>query len=152
MLPDFIGVPLQASLEKAREMLLRFGLEEKKMFQPVENLSRGQQQMVSIARSLLSTPKLLLLDEPTTGLDPKSKRQVQDFVREINGNSGITVILTSHDMEEVEKLCGRIAFIREGRIWAVGSSSELRNKASSDSLEDVFLKLTGEEFEDKAVA
>jgi len=138
------GVPAKDALGKAQEMLAIFGLGKDKMNQPTEDLSRGQQQMVSIARSLLSSPNLLLLDEPTTGLDPKSKLQVQDFVVAVRKDHDTTVILTSHDMNEVEKLCGRIAFIREGKIWACGTAGELKSKAGHKTLEDVFLVLTGD--------
>ena len=140
------GVPKSEALEKARGMLKNFGLEEKKMKQSVENLSRGQQQMVSIVRSLLSKPNLLLLDEPTTGLDPKNKKQVQEFILNMRCNHDTTVVLTSHDMDEVEKMCRRIAFIREGKIWACGTSDDLKSKAEQDNLENVFLSLTGEAF------
>jgi len=142
------GVPREEAVEKSEKMLENFGLEKSKFSQPIENLSRGQQQMVSIARSLLSSPNLLLLDEPTTGLDPKSKKMVQDFVLAVRNNNDTTVILTSHDMTEIEKLCKRIAFLKDGKIWGCGTSEELRNKADQQSLEDVFLELTGEEFPD----
>ena len=141
------GISPKDGLEKATQMLLEFGLEEEKITQPVEDLSRGQQQMVSIARSLISDPNLLLLDEPTTGLDPHSKMKVQDFVKKVMKSSDTTVILTSHDMNEVEKLCNSIAFIKDGKIWGQGSAEELKQKAGRKSLEEVFLHLTGVKFD-----
>ena len=91
------------------------------------------QQKVAIARALLSTPILLLLDEPTTGLDPRSKRDVQAFVRELRDGHDTTIVLTTHDMVEAENLCDRIAIMASGKIVA------------QPTLEDVFLELTGKE-------
>jgi len=145
------GVPRKEALAKAQRMLESFGLGKDKMSQPIEELSRGQQQMVSIARSLLSSPNLLLLDEPTTGLDPHSKRSVQNFVLDVREKHDTTVILTSHDMTEVEKLCDRIAFIMAGKIWAVGTAAQLMIQGGQDSLENVFLELTGNDLEEELV-
>lgn len=144
------GVPKKSSLKKAEEIMVDFGLDAKKFDSSVEDLSRGQQQMVSIARSLMSQPRVLLLDEPTTGLDPQSKRKVQKFVKFVCDNEKTTIILTSHDMDEVEKLCERIAFIKDGKIWGQGSAECLKLQAQKTSLEDVFLSLTGEKFEEVA--
>jgi len=140
------GVPVSKAFDKAKVMLKNFGLDPKKMYSPVEDLSRGQQQMVSIARSFLSSPNLLLLDEPTTGLDPKSKKTVQEFILSVKNDHNTSIILTSHDMIEIEKLCERTAFLKDGKIWACGTSNELKIKTGKDNLEDVFLEVTGEEF------
>ncbi|MFP4459936.1 MAG: ABC transporter ATP-binding protein [Candidatus Zixiibacteriota bacterium] len=144
------GVPKRKSLAEAEETLIDFGLDESKFDSSVQDLSRGQQQMVSIARSLMSKPKLLLLDEPTTGLDPQSKRKVQKFISKVSKNERTTIILTSHDMDEVEKLCERIAFIKDGKIWGEGSADDLKQRVKTNSLENVFLSLTGEKFEEVA--
>ena len=145
------GIDRRVSLERARDILEKFGLKNGKMTEPIENLSRGQQQMVSIARSFMSSPNLLLLDEPTTGLDPQSKRNVQEFVVRVREEHDITVILTSHDMNEVEKLCDRIAFIMDGKIWGIGTASELKDIGGHLTLEDVFLELTGKALEEQFV-
>ena len=87
----------------------------------MKQLSRGQQQKVAIARSLLTSPSLLLMDEPTTGLDPRSKREVQGFVRDIRLQSGVTVLLSTHDLEEAERLCDRVVILDRGRILAEGT-------------------------------
>ena len=84
------------------EILTRLGLEKRSIYAPMEEMSRGMQQKVAIARALLSRPKLLLLDEPTTGLDPRSKREVQAVVREMNEQQGTTILLTTHDMLEAD--------------------------------------------------
>jgi ABC-2 type transport system ATP-binding protein len=144
-------VPIEKAKAVAKTTLKTFGLKEEKMNHPVEDLSRGQQQMVSIARSLLSSPNLLLLDEPTTGLDPQSKLMVQNFILGVSNSSDTTIILTSHDMNEVEKLCKKLAFIKDGKIWACSTAEEMKRLAGKHSLEEVFFHLTGEEFpnEDK---
>jgi ABC-2 type transport system ATP-binding protein len=113
-------------------------------------MSRGMQQKVAIARALLSAPILLLLDEPTTGLDPRSKRDVQAFVRELRDSHDTTIVLTTHDMVEAENLCDRIAIMDSGRIVALDTPEGLKNLAGQDNghqptLEDVFLELTGKE-------
>ncbi|HIE06159.1 MAG TPA: ABC transporter ATP-binding protein [bacterium (Candidatus Stahlbacteria)] len=141
---------LSPSTAKGRslQILKRLGFPESRFHDSVEDLSRGQQQKVAIARALLTSPILLLLDEPTTGLDPRSKREVQDFVREIRNEHDVTVIITSHDMAEVEAICDRVAIIDQGRMLALESPEELNERYGKDSLEDVFLDLAGKEFDD----
>lgn len=131
------------------EIFKELDLAENKLNESLENLSRGMQQKVAIARALFTSPALLLLDEPTTGLDPKSKRQVQAFVSRINKGKGITTLLTTHDMNEAETLCDRLVIMKEGRIIAEGTPEELKKKASGENgnsatLEEVFLKLQEE--------
>jgi ABC-2 type transport system ATP-binding protein len=98
---------------------------------------------------LLSKPRLLLLDEPTTGLDPRSKREVQAVVRELRDQFGTTILLTTHDMVEAENLCDRIAIIESGKIVALDTPAALKLLISRNghepSLEDVFLELTGKQ-------
>jgi ABC-2 type transport system ATP-binding protein len=107
------------------------------------------QQKVAIARSLLSSPALLLLDEPTTGLDPRSKREVQTFVRELRDAHDTTILLTTHDMVEAEALCDRIAIIDGGKIVALDTPNNLKKRLPAlqnghvPTLEDVFLEITG---------
>jgi ABC-2 type transport system ATP-binding protein len=146
---------LRAPVARARivEILKRLGLEERSIWSPMEDMSRGMQQKVAIARAFLSAPILLLLDEPTTGLDPHSKREVQAFVREIRDKHDATVLLTTHDMQEADDLCERIAIVDKGRVVALDTPTALKAMVRSDqlpepSLEDVFLALTGTSFED----
>ena len=131
------------------EILTRLGLEKRSIYRPMEEMSRGMQQKVAIARALLSRPRLLLLDEPTTGLDPRSKRDVQEVVNELRDESGTTILLTTHDMVEADNLCDRIAIIDSGSIVALGTPVELKALITSNghepTLEDVFLELTGKE-------
>jgi ABC-2 type transport system ATP-binding protein len=138
--------------EAAIAALTRLGLPRDTFDRPMKQLSRGQQQKVAIARSLLTKPSLLLMDEPTTGLDPRSKREVQGFVRDLRIESGVTVLLSTHDLEEAERLCDRVIILDRGRILAEGTPAALREahglSGDGSSLEDVFLRLTGKSFDD----
>ena len=129
------------------EILTRLGLEQRAIYRPMEEMSRGMQQKVAIARALLSRPRLLLLDEPTTGLDPRSKREVQAVVRELNREHGTTILLTTHDMLEADQLCDRIAIIEGGKIVALDTPGALKRSINRNghepTLEEVFLELTG---------
>jgi ABC-2 type transport system ATP-binding protein len=115
----------------------------------MEEMSRGMQQKVAIARALLSQPRLLLLDEPTTGLDPRSKHEVQAVIRELNEQHGTTILLTTHDMGEAEALCHRIAIVDNGKIVALDTPEALKKliprNGHEPTLEEVFLALTGNE-------
>jgi ABC-2 type transport system ATP-binding protein len=120
---------------------------------PLETMSRGMQQKVAIARALLTAPVLLLLDEPTTGLDPRSKQEVQRFVQQIRASHDATVLLCTHDMEEAEMLTDRIAVVDAGRMIALGTSDALKAQARVDgliapTLEDAFMHLTGKSLAD----
>jgi ABC-2 type transport system ATP-binding protein len=143
------GMDGKESRRRVVEILTRLGLEERSIHKPMEQMSRGMQQKVAIARALLSRPRLLLLDEPTTGLDPRSKREVQAVVRELNSEHGTTILLTTHDMVEAENLCDRIAIIDGGKIVALNNPQGLKRmipqNGSLPSLEDVFLELTGKQ-------
>lgn len=141
---------------RVEEILGRLGLERRSIHAPMEQMSRGMQQKVAIARALLSRPRLLLLDEPTTGLDPRSKREVQAVIRELNQQHGTTILLTTHDMLEADLLCERIAIIDGGRIVALDTPQALKGAIGGNghepTLEDVFIELTGKELvkEDEA--
>ena len=133
---------------RALEILEALGMEGEKFTDPLEEMSRGMQQKVAITRALLVNPPLLLLDEPTTGLDPKSKRDVQTFLENLRSEHGTTILLTSHDMAETERLCPRIGFIAKGRLVAEGTADELKKLSNSDSLDDAFIALAGEKLEE----
>lgn len=136
------------------EILERLGLDGERAREPMLHLSRGQQQKVAVARAFLTRPRLLLLDEPTTGLDPRSKREVQAFVSEARRDDGTTILLTTHDMEEAEALCDRIAFLVGGRIVTEGTPLQLRKQVAGDrsldetDMETVFMELTGRDIEE----
>jgi ABC-2 type transport system ATP-binding protein len=143
------GMSAKEINQKAVEILLRLGFKEKHIYESMQDLSRGQQQKVAIARAFLTVPKLLLLDEPTTGLDPVSKRDVQAFLNDIRKTYNTTIILTTHDMIEADQLCDRISIIHDGKFVALDtprglkSKTLLRNGNHEVTLEDVFFELTG---------
>jgi ABC-2 type transport system ATP-binding protein len=143
------GVPKHEAREKTLSILDSLGFSKKRFDEPLEDLSRGMQQKVAIARSLFTSPILLLLDEPTTGLDPRSKREVQDFMKQLKQQTGITVLLTTHDMSEAEALCDRIAIIDGGQFIAVEKPTKLKERFGVGDLESVFMKSTGKEWADQ---
>ena len=134
-------------------ILERLGIAEKRVGRPVEQMSRGMQQKVAIARALLTSPTLLLLDEPTTGLDPRSKLDVQTFIEEINETHDATIVLTTHDLAEAERLCSRITVLNDGRVVAEDTPVGLKASTAARlgrpaSLEDVFMTYTGRSLDD----
>ena len=140
---------------RSAAILERLGLEAERMREPMLHMSRGQQQKVAVARAFLTSPRLMLLDEPTTGLDPRSRRDVQSFITEVRRDEGVSILLTTHDMEEAELLCDRIAFLVGGRIVAEGTPLELRTAVAGVDrpvedvdMEAVFMALTGRRIED----
>ena len=130
-------------------VLERLGIARDKVGEPLEQLSRGMQQKVAIARALLTSPVLLLLDEPTTGLDPRSKLDVQGFVRELREGHDATILLCTHDMAEAEALCDRVAILEKGRLVALDTVTGLKQRYGAEigredpSLEEIFIHLTG---------
>ncbi len=129
-------------------LLKRVGFDPKRLSDQVKSLSRGERQKVAATRAFMSAPALLLLDEPTTGLDPRSKREVQRVITDMRDEEGTTVLLTTHDMEEAERLCDRVGIIHEGRLVTVATPAALRERigAPGATLEDAFLKFTGAEW------
>ena len=138
---------------RAQEILDRLDIGER-ILEPMLHFSRGQQQKVAVARAFLTSPVLMLLDEPTTGLDPSSKRDVQQFILRVREEHDATILLTTHDMDEAERLCDRIAFLVGGAIVAEGTPLELRSATANGrplaevSMETVFLELTGKRIEE----
>ncbi len=139
---------------RADQILNRLMLTREQSHEPMRNLSRGQQQKVAVARAFLSSPILMLLDEPTTGLDPRSRREVQAFIRAVRRDHDATVLLTTHDMREADLLCDRIAVFSAGRVIAEGTPTELRamvadgRRLEDIEMEDVYLELTGRSIEE----
>ncbi len=145
------GLSGREARERILAILRRLGLRESSFDQPMEEMSRGMQQKVAIARAFLTSPILLLLDEPTTGLDPRSKKEVQALILELRDEHDATILLTTHDMEEAEALCDRIAILDEGRIVALDTPVGLKRRVAANgrqpSMEDVFLALTGKQLD-----
>ncbi len=135
---------------RAMEILEKLGLEEGRFTDPLEEMSRGMQQKIAITRALLINPPLLLLDEPTTGLDPKSRRDVQLFLENLRSEEGTTILLTSHDMAETERLCARIGFLAHGKLIAEGTAEALKKQSNAGSLDDAFIAFAGETIGDAA--
>jgi ABC-2 type transport system ATP-binding protein len=136
--------------QRVMEILEKLGLPLDTVDQPMKQLSRGQQQKVAIARSFLTAPSLLLMDEPTTGLDPRSKKEVQTLLHMLRAEREVTVLLCTHDMAEAAELCDRVLMMDGGRVLADGSPEELcrlhANGKPDPTLEDVFMHLTGKSF------
>ena len=145
----FYGMTLSETRVEIPRILARVGFPAERRGEPMENLSRGMQQKVALARALLTSPVLLLLDEPTTGLDPRSKREVQDFVREIRSRHDATILLCTHDLAEAESLAGRIGILDRGRLIALEPADDLKRRFEAETLEDAFFEATGRTFEDE---
>mgnify|MGYP006284839615 CR=1 FL=1 len=139
-------------LSRVKELLKMLGFKDDQFDEPIETFSRGMQQKVSIARAFLSEPRLLLLDEPTTGLDPRSKRDVQSLIKDLKAQGHTAIVLTTHDMYEAERLCDWIAVINRGRFIALDEPEALKallpEEEEDRSLEQVFLYLTGKTLDD----
>jgi ABC-2 type transport system ATP-binding protein len=143
-------VPRKLRRERIETLLKGFELWERRdSF--VKEFSGGMRRRLEIARGLLHTPRILFLDEPTLGLDPQSRNQLWTHVRELNKTEGVTVFLTTHYMDEADRVASRIAVIDHGKIVATGSSAELKARTGKESLEDAFLALTGTAIRDESV-
>lgn len=147
------GLSATETRERSLRILADLGIDAKRAREPMIRMSRGQQQKVAVARAFLTRPQLMLLDEPTTGLDPRSKRDVQRFIAEVR-DQGVTILLTTHDMDEADSLCDRLAFLAGGRIVAEGTPLQLRQSVAAGrpldavTMETVFMELTGRSLED----
>ena len=141
-------VPRPARRERSAALLRMFELWERRN-DMVKTFSGGMRRRLEIARGLLHTPKVLFLDEPTLGLDPQSRNQMWTHVKNLNATEGVTVFLTTHYMDEADRVADRIAVIDHGKIVATGSSAELKQQTGTDSLEAAFLQLTGTTIRDE---
>ena len=147
------GLEAGSAKRQAAEILGRLGISESRLGRPVEQMSRGMQQKVAIARALLTSPTLLLLDEPTTGLDPRSKLDVQSFIEELHETHDATIVLTTHDLAEAERLCRRITILNDAKVVAEdtpdGLKTLIRDRVDGPAtLEDVFMTYTGRSLDD----
>jgi len=144
-------VPHRLRVERTEQLLRLFELWEKRN-EPVKKFSGGMKRRLEIARGFLHTPKILFLDEPTLGLDPQSRNQLWTHVKRLNETEGVTVFLTTHYMDEADRVAHRIAIIDHGRIVAQGTPAELKEQTNSDSLEHAFLALTGSSIRDESAS
>lgn len=145
----FYGLTAARTRARIPEILGQVGFPVDRRNEPMENLSRGMQQKVALARALLTSPVLLLLDEPTTGLDPRSKREVQEFVEEVRAEHDATILLCTHDMAEAERLADRVGILDRGRLLALEPAADLKRRYGATTLEDAFFTATGRAFSDE---
>jgi ABC-2 type transport system ATP-binding protein len=145
----FYGMAPRSTRKQIPEILERVGFPRDRIGEPMEDLSRGMQQKVALARALLTAPIVLLLDEPTTGLDPRSKVEVQQFIREIRQTHDATVLLCTHDLVEAEELAERVGILDRGRLIELAPADELKRKYDVETLEEAFFAATGKAFEDE---
>jgi ABC-2 type transport system ATP-binding protein len=143
----FYGMTGAEAHERIPVILERVGFPTRRRHEAMEYLSRGMQQKVSLARALLTSPVLLLLDEPTTGLDPRSKLEVQTFIREVWASHDATILLCTHDLAEAEALADRVGILDRGRLLCLEPVDDLKERFRSETLEDAFFAATGREFE-----
>lgn len=135
------GFDKKEAREKANNLLQKFALAEREN-DNAKKLSGGMQRKLSIAMALISEPEVLFLDEPTVGLDVRARRELWEYIRELKGK--VTIILTTHYLEEAEALADRVVIMNNGVQTAYGTVDEIKKKADTDNFEDAFLKLTGE--------
>jgi ABC-2 type transport system ATP-binding protein len=143
----FYGLRPHETKDKIPAILTRVGFPADRRDEPMENLSRGMQQKVALARALLTSPILLLLDEPTTGLDPRSKQEVQEFIREVRAEHDATILLCTHDLAEAETLADRVGILDNGVLLCLEPADELKARYDSTTLEEAFFAASGHAFE-----
>src|SRR5262249_14171251 len=139
----FYGMTPAVTRKRIPEILERVGFPSLRSAEPMEDLSRGMQQKVALARALLTSPVLLLLDEPTTGLDPRSKREVQSFIRDLRAQHDTTILLCTHDLLEAETLAERVGILHAGRLLGLGTPDDLIARYGATNLEEAFFTATG---------
>ena len=146
------GITDRESRPRIEEILRNIGFDVKRIGEPMEHLSRGTQQKIALARALLTSPMLMLLDEPTTGLDPRSKRDVQELIWKIRASHDSTILLCTHDMGEAEELCDRIGILVDGELIALDTPLGLKQRYQEGdtlpTLEEVFMLATGQSLDD----
>jgi ABC-2 type transport system ATP-binding protein len=145
----FYGMRPSETRDEIPRILGRVGFPAERRREPMEALSRGMQQKVALARALLTSPVLLLLDEPTTGLDPRSKQEVQEFIREIRTLHDSTILLCTHDMLEAETLADRVGLLDRGELLFLEPVEDVKERFGVETLEEAFFAATGRTFEDE---
>jgi ABC-2 type transport system ATP-binding protein len=138
------NIPSKKAEENIGGLIHETGL-EKYADKRFDELSTGNKQKLSLAKALLNEPSILLLDEPTLGLDPDISLKIRAYIKKIHSERNVTVLLTTHYMKEAEELCGRIAFIRDGRITALGTAEELKKQTESSDMEGMFIELANQQ-------
>ena len=144
----FYGMPPSQTRRLVPEILEKVGFPAERRREAMENLSRGMQQKVALARALLTSPVLLLLDEPTTGLDPRSKLEVQQFIRDVRATHDATILLCTHDMAEAEALADRVGLLDRGELLFLEPVDDVKRRYGVETLEAAFFAATGRVFEE----
>jgi ABC-2 type transport system ATP-binding protein len=145
----FYGLTRRETRSRIPEILERVAFPVARRSVPMEHLSRGTQQKVSLARALLTSPVLLLLDEPTTGLDPRSKLEVQEFIRDVRASHDTTILLCTHDLAEAENLAERVGILDAGRLLFLEPADRIKGRYGAETLEEAFFAATGRVFEEE---
>jgi len=144
----FYGMTPSETRTAIPEILEKVGFPPDRRTEPMQNLSRGMQQKVALARALLTSPVLLLLDEPTTGLDPRSKLEVQEFIRDVRRTHDATILLCTHDMGEAEALADRVGLLDRGELLFLEPVADVKRRFGVATLEEAFFAATGRTFEE----
>jgi ABC-2 type transport system ATP-binding protein len=142
-------VPHKVRRQRTEELLKLFELWERRKEQ-VKKFSGGMKRRLEIARGFLHTPRILFLDEPTLGLDPQSRNQLWTHVKKVNEAEKVTVFLTTHYMDEADRVAHRIGVIDHGKLVVVDTSKAIKEQTGTESLEEAFLKLTGSTIRDES--
>jgi len=145
----FYGLPPSLTRTEIPAILEKVGFPSERRGEPMENLSRGMQQKVALARALLTSPVLLLLDEPTTGLDPRSKLEVQEFIKDVRATHDATILLCTHDMAEAESLADRVGLLDGGELLFLEPVADVKRRYGVETLEQAFFAATGRAFEEE---
>ena len=136
----YYGVSKKLANERAEKILKELDLYDKKDM-PAKTLSGGMKRRLMIARALVHEPKLLILDEPTAGVDIELRKSMWKYLRKLNKEEGVTIILTTHYLEEAEELCNKVVFINKGRILESGNMNDILKKYDNQKLENIYLKI-----------
>jgi len=142
-------VPHKLRRQRTEELLKQFELWDRRKDQ-VKKFSGGMKRRLEIARGFLHTPKILFLDEPTLGLDPQSRNQLWSHVKKVNEAEKVTVMLTTHYMDEADRVAHRVGVIDHGKLVAVGTPAEIKAQTNTETLEEAFLALTGSTIRDES--
>jgi ABC-2 type transport system ATP-binding protein len=145
----FYGMGPSQTRTAIPEILEKVGFPAERRGEAMENLSRGMQQKVALARALLTSPVLLLLDEPTTGLDPRSKLEVQEFIKHVRAQHDATILLCTHDMAEAEALADRVGLLDRGELLFLEPVADVKRRYGVETLEQAFFAATGRTFEEE---
>ncbi|MFX3774369.1 ATP-binding cassette domain-containing protein [Streptococcus suis] len=143
LIPEMKGLGKEETLTRTRELLIKVGLEPDSYLDRLpKDLSGGEKQRIGILRAIIANPKVLLMDEPFSALDPISKAQLQDLIKELHEEFKMTTVFVTHDMDEAVKLADRICLMQDGQVVQLGSPDELRNYPANDFVKE-FIRARG---------